>query len=1058
MPQPQVDLLLERLRPVIHRRAGLAIGLWGETGIGKSHILSALLSRLPCPRGVAAVRDGPAAWVAALPRPRKTSAWAERSLQSLAAGEPLAPADLAAAMAMRLKGLAPFVLLLEDADPADAATMAVLKPLAEAVGGMRGVALLVSAQAPMPAPFIPAQVTPLTPDELATMLVTEAGGELPPAALVWLQDKVAGHPLYALEYLRYLGRLGHLWNDGQRWRWRPPEDDVLPGTVEALVEQRLQQAGTQPADRDALDALALLGDGAAPDLWLKVAGLRQEELEAASGRLSEAGVLRANEEDGERADSRMAATDQPHRFSHPLLRQVAVKALDAPRRQALARRAVQALEDTPLEAARFVEAAALPPDEALRLLQAAAAAAPTPLTAARLRGEACRFAQGSERARLALEAAQVLLNHDPAEGLRLMLFAAEDPDTRPDALASAVQLLAMVGRRQEAEGLIERLGEEGSAAIKLRPAFLRLAITHMSADYQGAWAIWESEPELQTAGFDLLWRQASWSAVATGRMDQARALLDRVDVPALPEGHRCELYSISAMQHFHAGDAVSAEAASSQALTHAVTLGASRIEAMVLLNHAAILRALGRFEAMGDTLERSLHLREGMADGKAYAYAAAALAELRIEQGRLAEADDLLVGAIATLERYGTSHQLTVARTVASKLGTAQGTPLSRLAGLQQIERAMGEARQVGNARMLREVLIDAALAYAADGQSARAKELALASREQAEAAGALPAAAYRELWALGWAQQELGQAMEAEASLSAALELARAHDGGLEHHKIGLLLARQRNDVEAARGHLTWFETNGLGLGASMARRLFPELEEPADEASQEALSAGLRLDVLGPIRLGGGPLRGEKRRMILAALLEARVVGQGGLTKLELLDLLYPGQDEIKATASLRELVHGLRRGFGAEVVLTTPDGYALGGGGSDLEQFLIDPAAVVWRGTYLEGLELDGPVRDTLHQQLARHVRELIQRDAREAARLGSILVAAEPYRFDFLAVALEAMRAAGNHRSLGRRYEAARDLAAELGHDLPQRWQDFLAESGPPAFDRQNSLLA
>lgn len=152
--------------------------------------------------------------------------------------------------------------------------------------------------------------------------------------------------------------------------------------------------------------------------------------------------------------------------------------------------------------------------------------------------------------------------------------------------------------------------------------------------------------------------------------------------------------------------------------------------------------------------------------------------------------------------------------------------------------------------------------------------------------------------------------------------------------------------------------------------------------------------LEVLGPMQLRGAgtlPLCGEKRRLLLAALLEARVSGRQGLSRLDLIELLYPEQDELKAGVNLRQLALGLRRDFGAQLLLTTPDGYALGACDSDLDRFLAKPGTVAWRGAYL--------------------------------------------------AIGLEALRAAGNQRSL---YREAGSQAAELGENLPQRWQDFLAE--------------
>src|SRR5690606_41916240 len=53
----------------------------------------------------------------------------------------------------------------------------------------------------------------------------------------------------SLEYFRHLARLGHLWNDGQRWRWRPADDHLMPTSIEALIGQRLADARSRREDR-----------------------------------------------------------------------------------------------------------------------------------------------------------------------------------------------------------------------------------------------------------------------------------------------------------------------------------------------------------------------------------------------------------------------------------------------------------------------------------------------------------------------------------------------------------------------------------------------------------------------------------------------------------------------------------------------------------------------------------------------------------------------------------------------------------------------------------------
>src|SRR5690606_13334154 len=169
------------------------------------------------------------------------------------------------------------------------------------------------------------------------------------------------------------------------------------------------------------------------------------------------------------------------------------------------------------------------------------------------------------------------------------------------------------------------------------------------------------------------------------------------------------------------------------------------------------------------------------------------------------------------------------------------------------------------------------------------------------------------------------------------------------------------------------------------------------------------------GSVRAGA---KGDKRRRLLALLVEARVTGSVGVAKLALLDELYPDQDELSAAASLKVLVHGVRHSFGIELIVTTADGYGLGDCSTDVEEYLAAPEPSLWRGQYLDGAEYDMQLRDSLYLALARHVADLIGPEPTQAIRLGRILVEAEPYNLEYLTLCLRAMRAAGQHRSLDR----------------------------------------
>lgn len=1016
-------MLVERLRPVVSRRAGLALGVWGEPGIGKSFNVREALAALSCRSTTLSSSASLRLWPKALPQASRLPSWAARSLDDLEDGAVVTTPDVVAALGALLTAAAPFVLHLEDLPAAaDQRLTLVVRQLGSLAQRTRGVGLIISSRNQPPEPFVPVQLAPLGEEAARRLLEQQAGSELPPAAAAWIFARAAGNPLYSLEYFRHLARLGHLWNDGQRWRWRPADDHLMPTSIEALIGQRLADARSRREDADVISALAFLGPRPEARVWSAVAELESAALRQAMKRLEQQGVM----------------VDDA--FAHPLFAEHSLKRIQPAARRAMAGRALAALDGEPLAASRFVAAADLPAAEALSLLRSAAEQATDAVKAARLRAEAARYATGEELVALATSATAVLQHHDLPEASAVMKLAVEVPGVSREVVSNYAHLLARSGRLAEADELVERFHADDDSGIVA--VSIKLTSRNVSGDHVAAWAIWEEQPQLRAGAGPELLRAATASALAIGHMAEARALIDAGLAVADSVELRCEFLSLQGLLALHSGEARRADELLGQALDQLEALEAPRLRATALLNRAAILRMLGDYQGMGACLEECMLVRTQAGDGPANAFAAAALAELRLEQARYEEADELLNQAIGTLELFPPSRYLINARSMACALGLAQATPMSRLSALQQAETALQAARALGNPRLVREILFDAALANTAVGDGPRAEELARESLTLATASGDSPTDTYRTSWALGLAREARGDLTDAERLLGEALTLAAEVENAIDTHKIALELARLKNDRGATLRQRAWFAERGLHNGVAIAdRQLGVAAPLQAEQSEQQP-----RLEVLGPMRFSVDEtvvaVRGDKRRQLLALLLEARISGRTGVAKLTILDALYPEQNELRAASSLKELVHGVRSAHGRDLILTTADGYALGNCGSDVEQFLAAPDAALWRGFYIDGLELDGSVRDTLYLALARHVRELLADDPRTASRLARILIEAEPYRVDYLVTGLEAYRAAGNHRSLERVYQSARGRLAELGETLPRRWQLFL----------------
>ncbi len=301
---------------------------------------------------------------------------------------------------------------------------------------------------------------------------------------------------------------------------------------------------------------------------------------------------------------------------------------------------------------------------------------------------------------------------------------------------------------------------------------------------------------------------------------------------------------------------------------------------------------------------------------------------------------------------------------------------------------------------------------------------------------------------ARGLALLALGQTDNAKEAFTLACQLAKEHGLALEANKYSLELDHLNNDIESARKRVKWLEERGLMNGVNIAKRYFPALVE-VQETIEPFTATILRLDVLGKMQINSNDkieiIRGRKRQEFLALLLNARLSGRTEVSRLELLDTLYPNEDELKAVQSLKTLIHMLRSSFGERFILTTSTGYGLGAVQSDADVFLKTGDTTLWRGPYLEGIENNhqDTVQESLYLALFEKAKVLLETDLKEVTRVAKFLLLADPYNADYLILALQALRQNDNYRTLGRVYEEAKTHFAELGEPLPEQWTTFLA---------------
>lgn len=196
--------------------------------------------------------------------------------------------------------------------------------------------------------------------------------------------------------------------------------------------------------------------------------------------------------------------------------------------------------------------------------------------------------------------------------------------------------------------------------------------------------------------------------------------------------------------------------------------------------------------------------------------------------------------------------------------------------------------------------------------------------------------------------------------------------------------------------------------------------------------------------------PVRGRKRQELLATLLEARLSGRSEVSRLGLIEALYPDQAEMQAGKLLADLVYQVRELLGAGAVTTTVDGYALGPDVfSDAEVFLAHGDTHVWRGALFSGLDLGArseTVREALSLALQHRLEATLADDPAEVVRAAQLLLDADPYHLKALELSLRAQGTLGNLRGQKRTYELARTRLLDVGERLPGTWQEFLMNPG------------
>ena len=1028
--EENLDLLLRRLHGLASRRPGFAVTLFGEAGIGKSFTARALLPRVSCATFSGHATQSLSSVLLALPRPKKCPVSLERTLERLQNGETLEQNVVQETLRNLLCSLAPCVLYLEDLHECTAEQLELWSTLASSLLHVRGVALLSSSRVTPPKTFEVLALERLSPLQSRALLEGDIHTVLPPEACAWIYAKAAGNPLFTLEFFRSLARQGFAYSDGQRWHWRVPPNDLVPVSVEAMIERVLLEATHLPETQNsetqqALEALALIPEGS-PELLCAVSSLERSSLESAILHLTARGILLRSS------------------FAHPLYREMTLKNLSLERRKILSRRALEALKELDAEAAaRWVEDAELEPEYALEVLNKAASSAKERRdlgTAGVFMARAAGFAYGEERGMLALEGSVLLEGSSVAESLRLAELAVQElPGHLAAILLLAGKLVAQSRRVADAEPLLAPLPEAVQHGPEANKA--RLGFHVVCGDFRGALEVWEKlNPASLDAGSSYY---AAASLAQTGRfVEAADVVTTALEAPDLPPQIKVRLLNVMGMAQTFLGNLEAAEKAQQEAIMLAREKRLYLILAATLQNYALNLerteRYFERLAAARESVEAYLRVGEHKRAMNAQLIVAASIHEF----GDYPGAEALLLECWDALRGSDPSAFLLAVECALIKLYLEWNHAPARLLAEKFAAHALRDAHILTDkVQVTAYAYARSALVEARWGSAVRASEHALKSAQIAE--NASNQLEFIVEAALACTLEAQGKMEEARFRFAQAAELALDKGFALDAQIYALEGDRLTANLESARKRLAWFETRDLHHGANLVRRYFSELasSEPA-----RTTDPALRLEALGPLLLEGQSVRGGKRQELLKLLLEARILGKSDVSTLELLDTLYPAENEEPATTALKQTVFKTRSSYGPGIIVTTSGGYALGAVSSDAEEFLHSGNTHLWRGVYCP-LEGSGAGLETLVLALKSGVARLLERDPQEAARGARILCEMEPYDLESLKLLCSALKTGGNYKSLSRDYAKGRTRLLEVGEILPQTWADFLGTFVP-----------
>jgi tetratricopeptide (TPR) repeat protein len=930
----QVKSLKNRLNGVSSGFCNHALAIVGEAGLGKSFTVQTVLQNLTCAAIRVKATESLTDLLGRLSHFGQVNL--EPSVGTVVSGETepaLSNKKILSLIRARLIALAPIVIQIEDLNQHGQHWLDLVK----AIQGLRGIAILATSRESLPRSFVEIRLRPMNQTQIRALL-EHHGYALPPEAIAWIQSRVAGNPRFALEYCTQLGEIGALRNHFGIWQWSEPTSTLIPLGLQSQIRADLEGLVDQISDPQkaklVLMTRALVSKDVLPDHAVPAfVGMElQSEIES---------VLLRN-------------FGSANGFDNPLYPEVIRQDLWNTERRLVARTLLEPVS-------------AINPSAAIGLLYAAQLESSAELAAWQLIAEqanrqralslagacfvaALELCAGTLKADLASRASRCLRRSSRAKSLQLMNLAISIAPENESYQLEWCRAVLVNGQYDQAKQYLQQKDFQNPLWLALQ-----LQTLFRGGEDQAGLKLWRQHQAQQPLLCEVTQLQTASALLRQGQHQEAFGLLGQQKSAA-----RDAMTAAGCRQLGHTQEAL---LLLEQALQNDLTT--SEREALVH-QRALVFQTLGQLSAAQTDAETALELLQTEGDEFRLAVRKNTLASIMIEKAEFESAEQLLLESRRIIGLYGHSRQLVSIERNLAWLYLEWQPEMGGALALKHARNALRQARSLCGTSELHEHLAFIAWAEALHGDPQHALTLILET----------PCDSALNQWVHLLCLEQLGhqdvQTMF-ETWLTTQEKTPRTQRYALE-------LDRIRNDADNS-----YFEIQNNPepnpLAAHVLKRYFPEQPLRIQNTTSE------KLEVLGLLRINGIGISGRLRRAkeFLLCLLEARIVGQPEVSLLELIDYLYPNEDEHQASSAIRQLVYRLRKTYGENTILRGLHGYILGIP-SDAEEFLSTNNTRLWRGTYQGDsmlLQHNSSVSEVLHQNLEQCIENL--HDPVEAARV-------------------------------------------------------------------------